>query len=106
LEGQPNPVVAVASELEKGATQGLMATPPCDEQKDDASRCPFVGIVDHVVVMPLEEENINPTLLRDESGMYQLSKPAAWVACRVEKVSDQLGVGVIIMAIRTLTGHH
>jgi hypothetical protein len=37
--------------------------------------------------------------MQDESGMYQLSKPAAWVACRIEKVSNQLGVGVIVMAI-------
>jgi hypothetical protein len=49
--GQPNPVVDVASELEEGAIQGLMATPPCDEQKDGASRRPFVGIVDYVVVL-------------------------------------------------------
>jgi hypothetical protein len=38
--------------------------------------------------------------------MCQLRKPVAWVACRIEKVSDQLGMGVIIMAICTLTGHH
>jgi hypothetical protein len=37
LAGQSNPVVAVASELEKRAIPGLMATPPCDEQKDHAS---------------------------------------------------------------------
>jgi hypothetical protein len=60
---------------------------------------PFVGIVDHVVVMPLEENHIDSTLLHDESGVYQLSKPAAWVACRIEKVSNQLGVGVIVMVI-------
>jgi hypothetical protein len=35
-----------------------------------------------------------------------LSKPAAWVAFRIKKVPDQLGVRVIIMAICTLTGHH
>jgi hypothetical protein len=69
LTGQPNHVAAVASELEKGAIQGLMATPPCDEQKDDASHHPFVVIINHVVVMPLKEENIHPTLLRYESGM-------------------------------------
>jgi pimeloyl-ACP methyl ester carboxylesterase len=37
LAGQLHPVVAVASELEKRAILGLMATPPCDEQKDHAS---------------------------------------------------------------------
>jgi hypothetical protein len=53
-----------------------MATPPCDEQKDNASCHPFVGIVDHVVVMSLKEKSINPTLLRDESGIYQHQKKA------------------------------
>jgi hypothetical protein len=69
LAGQPNHVVAVASELEKGAIQGLTATLPCDKQKDNASRCPFVVIIYHVVVMPLKEENIHHTVHRDESGM-------------------------------------
>jgi hypothetical protein len=70
LAEQPNHVVAVVSELEKGALQqGLMATPLCDEQKDDASRRPFVVIINHVVVMLLKEEIIHPTLLRNESGM-------------------------------------
>jgi glutamate formiminotransferase len=94
LAGQPNPVIAVASELAKGAIQGLMATPPCDEHKDDVSRHPFVGIVDHVAVMPLDEDDNSPTLLRDENGTYHLGKPTAWVARRIGKVLDELGVGV------------
>jgi glutamate formiminotransferase len=92
--GQPDPVVAVASELAKGAIQGLLVTPPCEEQKDDASRHPFVGIIDHVAVMPLDKNNNDATLLRDENGTYHLGTPTGWVARRIGKVLDQLGVEV------------
>jgi glutamate formiminotransferase len=95
LAGQPNPVVAVASELAKRAIQGLLATPPRDEQKDDASRHPFVGIVDHVAVMPLDEKKYDDaTLLRDENDTLYLGNATGWAARRIGKVLEQLGVEV------------
>lgn len=90
LAGQPDPVVAVASELAKGAIQGLLATPPCEEEDQDASRHPFVGMVDHVAVMPLDETN--HTVHSDMGG--DSYKPTGWAARRIGSVLDQLGVEV------------
>lgn len=59
LAGQQYPIVAVASMwLAKGAIQDLLPTLPRYQQHQVASRRrPFIRIVDHVAIMPVDETN-------------------------------------------------
>jgi hypothetical protein len=84
LAGQPYPIVAVASKwLAKGAIQDLLATLPCYQQHQDASRRhPFIRIVNHVVIMPVDETN------------HTVHYWYGWAARRIGSVLDQLGVEV------------
>lgn len=89
LAGQPSPVVAVAAELAKGAIEALLTIPQVDE--DDTSTHPFVGIVDHVAVMPLND--MHETVAgRENDHSY---KPTGWAARKIGDMMDQLGVDVL-----------
>ena len=95
LAGGPTLVATLASEIAKGAIQGLLVTPQSNDE--DSSRHPFVGLVDHVAVMPLnssasESEMMLNSEKDDEEGTYH--KPTGWAARRIGAALDQLGVEV------------
>ena len=94
LAGHQSPVVTVASELIKGAIQGLLVTP--DLYDECESRHPFVGIVDHVSVMPLEfnDEASGDTQPHDKEGVisYSLTGNAAR---DIGKGMEDLGLDVL-----------
>jgi len=94
LAGQPSPVVAVASELIKGAIQGLSLTRMYESTDEVASRHPFVGIVDHVSVMPLGNDTSEIT---DGVKKVRFMDSYSWTGSAAREIGsamDQLGVEV------------
>lgn len=55
LAGNPSPVTAVACKMITQAIEELSVTNTYEEKDETVSRHPFVGIVDHVSVMPLDD---------------------------------------------------
>lgn len=104
LAGHSTPLVAVATQIIKGAIQGLLANPQYNESiKRDSSlsRHPFVGIVDHVSVMPLENKSreTNDNDDRDSTVQFMtaseyMNSPTGSAARKIGNIMEGLGVDV------------
>jgi glutamate formiminotransferase len=93
LAGCAQHVAEVAVELAKGAIEGLLTMPR--QKNEESSRHPFVGLVDHVAVMPLpdngEEESwkhVHP------DDTFVPSTPSGWAARKIGNAIERIGVDV------------
>lgn len=99
LAGGASSVATVATDLAKGAIEGLMATPRLVGQ--EASRHPFVGLVDHVSVMPLpstitgtEQVSSIDDKNQKEKDTFVPATPSGEAARRIGKELKEAGVQV------------
>lgn len=102
LAGHAIPLVAVASDIIQTSIHGLLteASKNIVEEESSLSKHPFVGIVDHVSVMPLDkrrrqyDSSNNEASIRNDENDDWYSSPSASAAQDIGKSMEKLGVNV------------